>query len=377
MSRHRIFQNYDYENELDDFDGQGEVDEEEEGQEELSPEDKAQMAQGTAEIISLLGTQADKVTQQQIQDALWHYYYDIDKSVAYLVGKFVDPTPQPAAKPKPSQVNKPSEGTCASPFVSLTPSRQQVFSEADSLSREPKIPMTNFFADMPWLDIPEDRRTIFIAPPRQRGGLLGGSSTPKLSKLQALAAARKRKANEEATLVLLPKDGTTVPGTQSKSGPPLQPGGQEETRNQDASRKKTKNESAQDGDVRKENHAANSASEGPAPKEYAPSWSSQPRSRPQTDGAFDETTMARPSAFAQVLCFGSASAKPPASPPPPESQSVEVAGLPPWAAFTTPEALREAFDQPSPDDLVFAAQNQSALSQSQSKSAPSQAGSRK
>lgn len=371
MSRHRIFQNYDYENELDDFDGEGEVDDEGEGQEELSPEDKAQMAQGTAEIISILGPQADKVTQQQIQDTLWHYYYDIDKSVAYLIGKFVDPTPKPAAKPKPPPANKPSECMCAYPFISLTPSRQLVFSDADFLSREPTKSMASFFADMPWLNIPEDRRTTFVAPPRHRGGLLGGSSTPKLSKLQLLAAARKRKANEETTLVLLPKNGNTLPENQSTSKPPLQSGGQEETGNQDTSRKKTKNKPVQEGEVWKENYVTETASKGSVPKEEAPSWSSQPRPRPQTDGAFDEkTTMARPSAFAQVLCSRSASAKPP-------QKSVQVPGLSSWKAFTTPETLREAFEQPSPDDLVLAAQNSSALSQSQSKSAPSRAGSRK
>lgn len=106
MSRHRIYQNYDYENELDDFDGSFEAEEEE--QDELSPEDKVQMVEGTAEVTALLGPQADKITAQQIQEALWHYYYDIDKTVAYLIGKFVDPAPKPAAKPKAQ--TKPSEG---------------------------------------------------------------------------------------------------------------------------------------------------------------------------------------------------------------------------------------------------------------------------
>lgn len=108
-----MFQNYDYENELDDFDGEGEAEEDE--QEELSPEDKAQMAAGTAEVTTLLGPQADKVTTQQIQDALWHYYYDIDKTVAYLIGKFIDPAPRPAAKPK-SQATKPAERAYTGPF---------------------------------------------------------------------------------------------------------------------------------------------------------------------------------------------------------------------------------------------------------------------
>jgi elongation factor 1 alpha-like protein len=53
--------------------------------------------------------------------------------------------------------------------------------------------------DTPWLNVPEDRQADFIAPLYPLGGLLGGSSdgTPKMSKLQALAAARKKKSQEQ------------------------------------------------------------------------------------------------------------------------------------------------------------------------------------
>ncbi|PSR79388.1 elongation factor Tu GTP binding domain-containing protein [Coniella lustricola] len=96
MSRHRLYQNYDYEDELSDYDGQGAQDEEED---ELSPEDRKQMTEATAEVLSALGLQSDKITVQQIQEALWHYYYDVDKSVAYLINKYIDP-PKKEAKPK-------------------------------------------------------------------------------------------------------------------------------------------------------------------------------------------------------------------------------------------------------------------------------------
>lgn len=91
MSRHRAYQNYDYENDLDEYDGEDYAEEE---ASDLSPEDKAQMAEGTAEVRKVLATQAQMVTTQQIQEALWHYYYDIDKSVAYLINKFIDPAPK-------------------------------------------------------------------------------------------------------------------------------------------------------------------------------------------------------------------------------------------------------------------------------------------
>ena len=60
------------------------------------------MAAGTAEIRAALGDQASKVTTQQIQEALWHYYYDADKSITYLMNKFIAPTPKAAKKKQKS-----------------------------------------------------------------------------------------------------------------------------------------------------------------------------------------------------------------------------------------------------------------------------------
>ena len=59
-----------------------------------------------------------------------------------------------------------------------------------------------FFKDSPWSKIPTDRRGEIIIEPRYpRGGLLGGSAPKdgkgKVSKLAALAAARKRKEDEK------------------------------------------------------------------------------------------------------------------------------------------------------------------------------------
>lgn len=58
---------------------------------------------------------------------------------------------------------------------------------------------SEFFKDMPWLNVSHERQATFIPPEYPKGGLLGGSSNdaPKMSKLQALAAARKKKAQEQ------------------------------------------------------------------------------------------------------------------------------------------------------------------------------------
>lgn len=114
MSRHRVYQNYDYENDLDEYDGDDYAEEEN----DLSPEDKVQMAEGTAEVRRALATQAQMVTTQQIQEALWHYYYDVDKSVAYLINKFIDPaskTNSTKAKGPPPRQTPTSDGMF-SPF---------------------------------------------------------------------------------------------------------------------------------------------------------------------------------------------------------------------------------------------------------------------
>jgi hypothetical protein len=66
-----------------------------------------QMEAGTAEIRSILGPQASKVTTAQIQEALWHYYYDVDKSVTYLITKFIDPPAPKVAKSAPVKNKEP------------------------------------------------------------------------------------------------------------------------------------------------------------------------------------------------------------------------------------------------------------------------------
>ncbi|KAK4160035.1 putative glucose-regulated protein 78 of hsp70 family [Cladorrhinum sp. PSN259] len=215
MSRHRIVRNLDYEAELNEFD---DYDEEED---ELSPEDKALMTQGTADVRVALGTEASKISTAQIEEALWHYYYDVDKSVAYLVSKFISP-PAPEA-PKPKSVTRKPIGKFIVPTVALPTAFERLSYWAENNSGDTRgecgygpatgsllsTPMTtpklkeslsHYFEDMPWGNIPKHRETIFIPPPTPKGGLLGGSgAAPKMSKLQALAAARKKKAQEKSS----------------------------------------------------------------------------------------------------------------------------------------------------------------------------------
>lgn len=54
------------------------------GGEEMSEEDKEQMRQGTIKVREALGSEYSNVSNKQIEEALWNYYYDIGKSVSYL-----------------------------------------------------------------------------------------------------------------------------------------------------------------------------------------------------------------------------------------------------------------------------------------------------
>lgn len=43
-----------------------------------------QLRLGTAKVREVLGPQLH-ITDKEIEDSLWHYYYDVDKTVNYLL----------------------------------------------------------------------------------------------------------------------------------------------------------------------------------------------------------------------------------------------------------------------------------------------------
>ncbi|KAG6158815.1 hypothetical protein E4U37_005091 [Claviceps purpurea] len=199
------------------YDGDEYEDEAEEG---LSAEDKAAMEKGTADVKKSLGASASKVTVEQIQEALWHYFYDVDKSVAYLSKKFIAPPP-PTATSKKAPEGK-LNGFSFSPtlglFVRLDGADTGLpfstdFARPEAFPMPPPLPSPGQargpgkspvfscvdFSDMPWLNTPLNRQACLVPPVRPKGGLLGGGegAPPKMSKLQALAAARKKKNDEK------------------------------------------------------------------------------------------------------------------------------------------------------------------------------------
>jgi len=107
MSRHKMIKNLDLDDEMDDMYGEDDDYYEEGGSSqgtcllflltglklrqkpaELSPEDQEQMRLNTPKVRVQLPQNAKHVTDKQIQDSLWHYFYDIEQSVAYLSKTF-------------------------------------------------------------------------------------------------------------------------------------------------------------------------------------------------------------------------------------------------------------------------------------------------
>ncbi|KAM0478516.1 hypothetical protein ACHAPX_005105 [Trichoderma viride] len=340
----------------DDFVDQYDDLEEEDG---MSAEDKVAMQQGTAEVQKALGTEASKVTVAQIQEALWHYYYDIDKSVAYLTKTFIAPAPKAAPKPAPKKAPEGKTGAFPLPtnqalfLRTLEANRESPEHDAYSTSfygiplhtrmfpvvTKPRISPT-FFDDMPWLEIPKEREAVFIEPPRSIGGLLGGSSSaPKMSKLQALAALRKKKAEEkkDQERVTPPEDEVSklsLSDSRNKEntnlGSKLQPDSAVAS-----------NALVQEGEIPK-GAGGNSAGGhvgSPAINESESSVNTKTEQEPVVSHSH------APSAFARTL-FGSTLEAD-------QAQRPHVFAMP----YTQSSSfLANAFSEPSPDDIVLAAQ---------------------
>ncbi|KAI0101927.1 hypothetical protein F4776DRAFT_648948, partial [Hypoxylon sp. NC0597] len=279
------------------------------------------MDAGTAQVRAALGVESSKVTTRQIQEALWYYYYDVDKSVVYLTTKFI--APAPSNKKKGSA----SEG--------------EIYPQ--------QVSFAAFFSDMPWLNIPKARETVFIEPPRPRGGLLGGSSTTgKVSKLQALAAARKKKADNQKTEQKQLHEATQKLSSLS-TGPKQTESAKENIRPPTVVPKET----TDFGDVAATNTSQRMESEtakvGGQIQGRFDSTTDRPADLPALTSPSSIATpfeFAAPSPFAQAL-LGSINSP---------TISTQRNFAFPYMNLTT--SVADAFAAPSPDDVVLKAQSQ-------------------
>jgi elongation factor 1 alpha-like protein len=86
MSKHRIksvVPDDDYDDDDDGYE-EGYGDDGNAEEDSLTAEDKEKLRIGTAQVQHALGPGLPSVTEREIQDTLWHYYYDVAKSVTYL-----------------------------------------------------------------------------------------------------------------------------------------------------------------------------------------------------------------------------------------------------------------------------------------------------
>lgn len=202
---------------------------------------------------------------------------------------------------------------------------------------------------MPWLNIPKDRETVFVEPRQIRGGLLGGASqTGKMSKLQALAAARKKKADDQRS-----GDKQVSEATQKLNNLSTSPSKQPEFVKE--------NVPPSSIDPKKATYST-----GPGTTNTSQLFGSKCsdvggnpiRSQLQdtTDRPVDSLAptntppVAAPSAFAQALLGSS------------NSSTAPVKKNFPFPYFSLTSSVADAFAAPSPDDVVLAAQSQGSLS---------------
>lgn len=324
---------------------------------EVYAEEAVKMNDAVVEVLQRLAEKSEKVTPKQIQDALWHYYYDIDKTVGYLDRTYINPPEKPKPKPKPKAPTECKYACCSSAdnpnrTGSSGRDRERQATGGNANFQKPKrprlgehelappidVPPEWHFWDTPWLGVPLDRQSVLVGP-TVVGGLPGGSGKP--SKLQALAAARRNKAKESENPAT----------TSSQSTPTAAPPGPSKDnvkldiripskRSPRTEVKGERGEKLSRGRDQAEDSAMSSSS---PPKPEAEPTSQKPPGPELEPCVMPQAT--RPSLFAITL-FGSSSD----TKPTPQSYPLPYTSAPSFSA--------KPFLQPSPDDIVLAAQSQ-------------------
>ncbi|KAI0676986.1 hypothetical protein C8Q78DRAFT_960253 [Trametes maxima] len=166
MSRHRFVRNIDINEELEDdaiSDG---------GEDDLSPEDYDRMMDGLEHIRATLGDERQTaLTDQDIKDSLYEYYFNVEQAIADLLEKqerkFTarerqDPDGKPLPPPPPdedgdwSSTTDTSSGRHNVPFVRLTPS--DYFSSSDQETTRASVRPGTLYTIQELTELSEDSR---------------------------------------------------------------------------------------------------------------------------------------------------------------------------------------------------------------------------
>jgi elongation factor 1 alpha-like protein len=331
-----------------------------------------QMRTGTAAVRDILGADVPDVTDKEIQESLWHYYYDVGKTVDYILSVRARRGAPPATKKKKKKENggytfflDDTEDPYSTSLTSHLDTRRGRLTiswlrrpmadgmidtlpladdEAAGITRTTASVPSGFFDDMPWLGTPIERQAMFIEPVYLRGGLLGGApeAAPKMSKLQALAAARKKKAQEEKArndtqAVDQPMADLSISET-NNAGPMSTP-------EPEQAETPTKEKPRTYASLKRKNSGRESQRQAPPPVELVQTEPSTPE---PALSPLPEAESAPPSAFASTMLH---IAEPQKQPPP----LVNLFTLP-YLAQPLGQTT-DAFAGPSPDDVVLAAQS--------------------
>ena len=214
----------------------------------------------------------------------------------------------------------------------------------------------DFFQGISWLNVPKSRlANITIEPLYTRGGLLGGNpdnGAPKVSKLAALAASRKRKENEakagggaSSSVALLDKLGNKKSSDQARSAELLRPLDKGDILERKPS-KTTANIPVRSYPSRRRRSAT------PPKDQTKPEKSAEKRTDEKT--VRPDRIFSTPSPFAATL-FGSKINRPDLSAAATSQSTLFESSL----VFGYQHTEPNAFSGPSPDDVVAKAQSSS------------------
>jgi elongation factor 1 alpha-like protein len=220
----------------------------------------------------------------------------------------------------------------------------------------------DFFRDCPWLNVPAHRKAeILVEPLYPRLGLLGGApeSGGKMSKLAALAAARKKKEGEKAATA---PEGPPTPKPVRSEASTLKPSGTPLSLSERLAASKLTKASEANGSLRRLGKPSASTSlparQQPPPEDNNPPSPSLPeptkQEEPEKEPEQPQPTpniRASPSTFASVI-LGNAAGPTIAEPSHLNSNNMDLLQI-----YGQDHAEPFDFAAPSPDDVVMNAQS--------------------
>ncbi|KAI5852856.1 P-loop containing nucleoside triphosphate hydrolase protein [Morchella snyderi] len=118
MSRHKNIRNLDLDEELYDYDGEDHDD----GSGGMSESDRYQLNVGLQKVREVLGNEV--ATDKEIRESLWYYFFDVEKTVNYILNQH--------GKPTKKKKSKSSKGAPTSAFSGPSPDDVVVAAQSSS-----------------------------------------------------------------------------------------------------------------------------------------------------------------------------------------------------------------------------------------------------